>query len=102
MARTRKSRPKPKAARAKPARKRPKAARKAASRKAAGRPPSGTAAGDPLEGFVEAAARVLALPLEPHWLADVKFNLAVTLRAAAFVADFALPDESEPAPIFKA
>jgi hypothetical protein len=97
MARARKSRPKAKA-RAKPAAKRPKAGRKAAKRKSAVTAP----ALDPLDGFIEAAARVLALPIEPQWLPDIKANLAVTLRAAALVADFALPDESEPAPIFRA
>jgi hypothetical protein len=94
MARARKSRPKAKAARTKPAPKRPKAA----SRKSA----VSTPALDPLDGFIEAAARVLAMPLEPQWLPDIKANLAVTLRAAALVADVALPDESEPAPIFRA
>jgi hypothetical protein len=98
MARSRKSRPKSKAARAKPARKPARAIRNAA-----GRPPAGAApASDPLDGFVEAAARVLGLPLEPQWLPDIKYNLAVTLRAAALVAEFAVPDESEPAPIFRA
>jgi hypothetical protein len=108
MARARKSRHKAKAvpakpARAKPAAKRPKAGRRAARRKAATRKSAGTPpALDPLDGFIEAAARVLALPVEPQWLPDIKANLAVTLRAAALVADFALPDESEPAPIFRA
>ncbi len=98
MARARKSRPKGKPAPAKPAPKRPMAGRKAAGRKSAGTPP----APDPLDGFIEAAGCVLALPLEPQWLPDIKANLAVTLRAAALVADLALPDESEPAPIFRA
>jgi hypothetical protein len=105
MARARKSRPKAKAkpARAKPPRKRLKARRKAASGKAASRKSAASApALDPLDGFIEAAARVLALPIEPQWLPDIKANLAVTLRAAALVADFALPDESEPAPVFRA
>jgi Protein of unknown function (DUF4089) len=103
MARARKSRPKAKAASAKPRRakptpKRPKAGRKATSSKSVVTAP----ALHPLDGFIEAAARVLALPLEPQWLPDINANLAVTLRAAALVADFALPDESEPAPIFRA
>jgi hypothetical protein len=96
MARTRKSRPRPKAA---PASKR----RTPQARKAAGRPKSEEASGpDPLDGFVEAAARVLALPVEPQWLAAIKANLEVNLRMAAFVAEFALPDETEPAPVFTA
>jgi Protein of unknown function (DUF4089) len=94
MAKTRKSRPKAKAARAtsKPkmrARKTLPATRKA--------PVS-----DPLDGFIAVAARMLALPLEPQWLAAIKANLEVNLRAATFVAAFVLPDEAEPAPVFTA
>jgi hypothetical protein len=95
MARTRKSRPRAKAA--------PATKRKTRARKAAARPKSGKAvAPDPLDGFVAAAARALALPVEPQWLAAIRANLEVNLRLAAFVAELALPDESEPAPIFRA
>jgi hypothetical protein len=45
---------------------------------------------------------VLALPVEPEWLAAIKANLEMNLRLAAFVAEFSLPDESEPAPVFTA
>ena len=57
---------------------------------------------DPLDDFITAAARALDLPLQPDWQSAVKANLAVTLKHAALVADFPLPDEAEPAPIFKA
>jgi hypothetical protein len=57
---------------------------------------------DPLDDFIDAAARVLALPVEPQWRAAVKANLDVTLKHAASVAEFKLPDEAEPAPVFKA
>ena len=96
MARTRKSRPKAKAARAKAA-PTPPARRKPAGPKAGKAPAS-----DALDGFIEAAARALALPIEPQWLAAIKANLKVNLRLAAFVAEFALPDEAEPAPVFTA
>jgi len=107
MARTRKSRPKAKAARATAAPKtlaRKSRARKSPSaRRKPARPNSGKApSSDPLDGFIEAAARLLALPLEPQWHAAVKANLEVNLRLAAFVAEFALPDEAEPAPVFTA
>jgi Protein of unknown function (DUF4089) len=92
MARTRKSRPKAKAARATGERKLPPAGRK----------PAAGLKSDSLDDFVEAAARVLALPVEPQWLASIKASLEVNLRLAAFVAEFALPDEAEPAPIFTA
>jgi 1-carboxybiuret hydrolase subunit AtzG-like len=42
------------------------------------------------------------LPLEEAWKPAVKTNLAVTLKHAATVAEFKLPDEAEPAPVFKA
>ena len=57
---------------------------------------------DPLDDFIAAAAAALDLPLEPEWQAAMKANLAVTLKHANSVAEFPLPDEAEPAPIFKA
>ena len=57
---------------------------------------------DPLDDFIDAAARTLELPLEPEWRAAVKVNLQVTLRQGALVAEFALPDDTEPAPVFGA
>lgn len=57
---------------------------------------------DPLDDYMDAAARALSLPLEPAWRPAVKANLAVTLRLAALVDEFALPDEAEPAPVFRA
>jgi hypothetical protein len=60
------------------------------------------AAHDPLDAFIDAAARALALPLEPAWKPAIKTNLDVTLRLAASFADFPLPDDTEPAPVFVA
>ena len=57
---------------------------------------------DQLDTFVDAAARALDLPLEPAWRAAVKSNLDVTLRLATLFADFPLPDDAEPAPVFVA
>ena len=57
---------------------------------------------DALDGLIEAAAQALDLPLEPAWQPAIKANLAVTLRQAALVTDFALPDDAEPAPVFQA
>jgi Protein of unknown function (DUF4089) len=73
------------------------AKRKPAARKSRQAPPA-----DPLDGFIDAAARLLALPVEPQWRAAIRANLEVNLRMANFVAEFALPDETEPAPIFAA
>jgi len=57
---------------------------------------------DTLDDFIDAAASALALPLEQAWKPAIKSNLAVTLKHAALVAEFKLPDEAEPAPVFKA
>jgi hypothetical protein len=57
---------------------------------------------DPLDTFIDAAAQALELPLEPAWRPAVKANLLVTLRQAALVSEFTLPDDAEPAPIFRA
>jgi len=55
-----------------------------------------------IDALVDAAARVLALPIEPEWKPAIRANLQITLRLAAVVAEFELPDEAEPAPIFEA
>jgi hypothetical protein len=55
-----------------------------------------------LDTLIGAAAEALNLPVEPEWKPAVRANLAVTLRLAALVAEFELPDEAEPAPVFEA
>jgi hypothetical protein len=57
---------------------------------------------DPLDDFIAASARTLGLPMKPDWLPAVRANLEVTLNHAALVAEFELPDDVEPAPIFEA
>jgi hypothetical protein len=60
------------------------------------------ASSDSLDAYIDAAARVLDLTIEPEWKPSVRANLEVTLRLAAVVSEFALPDEAEPAPVFEA
>jgi hypothetical protein len=55
-----------------------------------------------LDEFIVAAAVMLGLPLEEAWKPAVRGNLEVTLRFAESVTEFKLPDDAEPAPIFKA
>ena len=55
-----------------------------------------------LDQFIEAAARALSLPIEPEWKPAIRANLEMTLKHAAAVDEFPLPDEAEPAPVFKA
>lgn len=55
-----------------------------------------------LDQFIEAAARALSLPIEPEWKPAIRANLEMTLKHAALVDEFPLPDEAEPAPVFRA
>jgi hypothetical protein len=59
-------------------------------------------AADPLDSYIEAAAQVLALPVEESWRPAVRANLDVSLKLARMVDEFALPDEAEPASVFAA
>ena len=49
-----------------------------------------------------AGVKALALPIEPAWQAGITFNLQLLFKHAARVDGFALPDESEPGPVFRA
>jgi Protein of unknown function (DUF4089) len=55
----------------------------------------------PLDAFIEAAAAALALPVEPAWRPQIRAHLQVTWRFGQEVAEFDLPDELEPAPVFE-
>jgi hypothetical protein len=57
---------------------------------------------DSLDDFITAAADALALPIDPAWRPAVRMHLEVTLKQAKLVEDFDLPDDAEPAPVFRA
>jgi hypothetical protein len=57
---------------------------------------------DPLDDVITAAAETLALPIDPAWKPAVRAHLEVTLRFARLVEEFDLPDDAEPAPVFRA
>jgi hypothetical protein len=57
---------------------------------------------DPLEAYIDAVGKALALPIEEAWKPAVKANLDVSLRLARLVDEFVLPDETEPASVFAA
>ncbi len=59
-------------------------------------------AADPLDDYVDAAAKTLTLPMDPAWKPAVRANLEVSLRIARLVDEFPLPDETEPASVFAA
>jgi hypothetical protein len=53
------------------------------------------------EAYVDAAAMLIGLPLDPAHRPGVVLNLERIAQMAALVMEFALPDETEPAPVFK-
>ena len=57
---------------------------------------------DPLDNYIDAVGKALALPIEDAWRPAVKANLEVSLRLARLVDEFPLPDETEPASVFAA
>ena len=55
-----------------------------------------------LSALIAASTHAFDLPVDPAWYPAIRFNLEVTLRFAALVASFPLPDDAEPAPVFRA
>jgi 1-carboxybiuret hydrolase subunit AtzG-like len=51
---------------------------------------------------VTAASQLLALPIEPSWHTGVTFNLQLLFKHAARIDEFSLPDDIEPASVFRA
>ena len=59
-------------------------------------------AADPLDDYIDAVGKAMALPMDEAWRPAVKANLQVSLRLAKLVDEFAVPDETEPASVFSA
>jgi len=52
--------------------------------------------------FVTEAAQAMGIDIRPEWVAEVRRNLEMMVRMAETVLSFDLPDEAEPAPVFRA
>jgi Protein of unknown function (DUF4089) len=59
-------------------------------------------AADPLDEYIDAVSKALALPIEDAWRPAVRSNLELSIKLARLVDEFALPDEAEPASVFAA
>ena len=57
---------------------------------------------DDLDAYMTATAKVLDLAIAPEWQSSVRANLETTLRLARLVEQFELPDDAEPAFVYKA
>jgi len=58
--------------------------------------------GRDLDAFVDSGVKLLKLPLDPAWRESVKANVAVILRQADAVMAVDIPDDADPAPVFRA
>jgi len=59
-------------------------------------------ADNPLDDHIDAASKLLRLPVKEAWKPAVRANLEVSMRLARMVDEFALTDEAEPASVFSA
>ena len=53
------------------------------------------------EAYVDAAAALIGLPINPAHRPGVVVNIERLAQMAALVVDFPLPEEAEPAPVFR-
>jgi hypothetical protein len=53
------------------------------------------------KSYADATAKALDLPLADAYRPQVEANLAVAFRLAPLFLDFKLPDDAEPAPVFR-
>ena len=57
---------------------------------------------DSLDNYIDAASKLLKLPVKEAWKPAVRANLEVSMRLARVVDEFGYPDEAEPASVFTA
>lgn len=57
---------------------------------------------DEPDAAIMAGAQTLGIAIDPAWLPSVRTHLEIALRFARMVDEFPLPDEHEPASIYRA
>jgi hypothetical protein len=55
-----------------------------------------------LNVWIDAGTALLGIPIRQKWRATIRLHLGITLDHASAVLAFELPDESDPAPVFRA
>jgi hypothetical protein len=55
-----------------------------------------------LDALIAAVPWLLGIEIRPEWHAAVRQHLGISLEHARTVAEFPLPDEADPAPVFEA
>ena len=59
-------------------------------------------ADDSLDDYIDAASKLLRLPVKDAWKPAVRANLEVSMRLARMVDEVEFSDEAEPASVFTA
>ena len=57
---------------------------------------------DDRDALIDAGTRLLGIPIAPEWRAAIRLHLDISLGHANALQDFPLPDEADPAPVFRA
>jgi hypothetical protein len=55
-----------------------------------------------LDAWIDAGTALLGIPIQPQWRAAIRLHLTITCGHAGTVLAFNLPDETDPAPVFRA
>jgi len=54
-----------------------------------------------LDDFITAGTALLGIAIAPEWQVAIRMHLSVSLVHAAAVLEFPLPDEAEPAAVYR-
>jgi hypothetical protein len=57
---------------------------------------------DDLDTWLDANAALLGITVAPEWRDAVRLHLRITRETAQCLMEFPLPDETDPAPVFRA
>jgi hypothetical protein len=57
---------------------------------------------DELDAWLDANAALLGIAIAPEWRDTVRLHLRIMRDMAQHVMDFQLPDDADPAPVFRA
>jgi hypothetical protein len=57
---------------------------------------------DDLDAFIAAGTRLIGVAIRPEWRDAIRLHLSISLEHARTVAEFSLPDETDPAGVFSA
>ena len=55
-----------------------------------------------LDAWIDASAVVLGFEIAPEWRDAVRLHLGITSAMAERVTEFALPEEADPLPVYRA